>query len=103
MAPFGRGIVNIGAGVASSGDDDDLVELAEEQDRVEKGEYLGNETRTLRLERNGSGEVVWERKLLGRGTRRRGRGKWPRRKDWCLASQPEGSHRLQRKHGEWRE
>lgn len=103
MVPFGSGIVDVGARVASGGDDDELVELAEEQDRVEKGEYLGNERRRLRLEGNGSGKVVWERELLGRGTRRRGRGKWSRRKDWCLASQPEGSHRLQRKHGEWRE
>lgn len=43
MVLVGSGIVNVAAGVASGGDDDDLVELAEEQDRVEKRENLREE------------------------------------------------------------
>lgn len=41
MVLIGSGIVNVAARVASGGDDDHLVELAKEQDRVEKSEYLG--------------------------------------------------------------
>lgn len=50
MVPVGSGIVNVAAEVASGGDDDDLVELAEEQDRVEKRENLRKRKRGLRLE-----------------------------------------------------
>ena len=43
--------------------------------------------------------------LLGRGTRRRGRGKCSRRKGWCLALQRGGSRHLQQsrqtKRGQW--
>lgn len=55
MVLIGSGIVNVAARVASGGDDDDLVELAQEQDRVEKSEYLGKgkKKKSLRLESEG--------------------------------------------------
>lgn len=43
MVLIGSGIVNVAARIAPGGDDDDLVKLTEEEDRVEKSEHLREE------------------------------------------------------------